>query len=318
MQPTGTYNRDDLGDLVTEYALEESRRNGFVGLELYKPYYVGKKAGSYSVIPVETYLNPVDTKRAPNGTFNRISSNFEQANYACAEHGLEHPVPQSEQMEYEEYFNQEVLAGELTIDVILRNQEAALTALITGGTAHSANAVSVKWSTAATATPKKDVDTGIKTIMQKCGFMPDTFSCSWQTMQNFFATDEVQENVKVTQAVDLASFEQKKMLMANYLGVERVVVAAAVNNSADEGQTFVANDMWGDAYGFLCVTNPGQLLSRPQAGRTFLWDRLGGSNLYLADSYWEDQSKSTIIRTHNAYDLVTAQAVCGYLLSNLA
>ena len=318
MQPTGTISREDLGDLVSEYALAESRRVGFVGLELYKPYYVDDKASHYSIIPVEEYLKPRETRRAPAGAFSRGSTKFEQGSYACDEFGWEEPVDFSEKMDYEKHFNQEVEAGEICVDTILRDLETDIVSTITGGSAHSANAVSVKWSTAATATPKSDVNTGIKTIMQNCGVMPDTFACSWQTFQNLMATDEVQERVKVTQAIDLAGFEAQKQLMANYLGVGRVVVANAVNNGAAEGLAYSASDLWGDAYGFLAVTNDRNLKARPQAGRTFIWNKLGGNNIYLADSYTEDQTKSEIIRVHNARTIKTIQATTGYLLSNLA
>ena len=315
MQITGTVEREDLGDVLNEYALEESRKEGFVGLELYKPFFVGTQNGHFPVIPVEEYLKPRETRRNAGSAFSRGSTVYEQATYGCEEHGWEEPVDMVEKMDEAKYFDQEVLAGEIAVDTILRDLESDI---ITQIEALSANAVTTKWSTAATCTPRADVNAGIKSIMNATGIMPDTLALTWTTMQNVMICDEFTDSSKYTSNILQSGIDTQKQMLADYFGVKRLVIANAVSNGADEGLTYSASQMLDNAYGLLCITGDSNLKMRPQLGRTFFWDKLGGQTPYMTDSYEEPQTKSNIIRVHNSRVIKNLQTSDGYLLSNLA
>lgn len=315
MQITGTVQRDDIGDVLNEFALEESRKEGFIGLEIYKPYYVAEQNGTYPVVPVEEFLKKRETRRASGAAFSRGSTKFEQASYACEEFGWEEPVDLVEKMDDAKYFDQEVLAGEISIDTILRDLESDI---ITQIEALSATSVTYKWSAPTTATPRADVVAGITSIMNATGLMPDTLAITWTTMQNVMLCDEFTNSSKYTSNILQSGIDTQKQMLADYFGIKRLVIASAVANGADEGLTYSASQMLGNAYGLLCITGDSNLKSRPQLGRTFFWDKLGGQTPYMTDSYDEPQTKSNIIRVHNSRVVKNLQTTAGYLMDNLA
>jgi len=315
--PTSTIQRRDLGDLVSEYALERSRES-FIGLELMPSLGVMLQSGNYPIIPVEEMLKPRDTKRNPRGGYNRGDWGFEQGNFATEEFGWEELVDDSLAKNYGSYFEAEAISARIATDVLLRGQEARIQTL--ADTAY-ANAVSVKWSTSATATPRKNIEAGIKSINQNTGMLPNVFACTWQTFNNLIKTNEVLEATKYTGggAITMSGFERQKEMIAEYFGVDRVIVSNAVQNGNNEGSTsgFSATQIWNDAYGYLVVTSAGPIESGPSWGRSFLWTDDSPNNVNI-ESYRDEEVRGEVIRARHNTDEKILNSSCMYRLTNLA
>jgi hypothetical protein len=312
--PTTTIQRRDLAETVSEYALEQSRST-FAGLRMMPLFDTALQTGNYPIIAVEQMLKPRDVKRASRGGYNRGDWGFEQGNYACVEYGWEEVVDDSLAKNYRSYFDAETIAARIATDVLLREQEKRIKTLAEASTAHAA---SVKWSTAATATPRSNVTTGIKTIVQATGLLPNIFVCTWQTFQNLINTTEVVEATKYGGSqLNTRGFEAQKAAIATYFGVNEVVVTNAVENGNKEGAAFSATQIWSDANGFLVVAAGGSIEGAPSWGRSFLWRDDSPSNVNV-ESYREDAVRGTIIRTRHYVDEKELNAHCIYMLSNLA
>jgi len=310
--PTTTIQRRDLGDVVSEYALARSR-DTFAGLQIMPIFNTALQSGNFPIIPVEQMLKPRSVKRAPRGGYNRGDWQFEQGNYACEEYGWEEVVDDSLAANYADYFTAESVSAMIATDVILREQEKRIQAA--ADTAAS-NAVGTKWSVAATATPRANVKAGIKKVSQETGIMPDTFVCTWQTFQNLLNTTEVLDATKYTNPLTMNGFEAQKQLIATYLGVSRVIVTNAISNSANEGATFAASQIWNDANGYLVVTNAGALDSSPAWGRSMLWTGDSPNNINV-ESYREDAVRGTVVRVRHYVDEKILNTTCMYRLTNL-
>lgn len=315
--PTTTIQRRDIGDVVSEYALERSRE-GFVGEKMLPIFQTSLQTGNYPVISVEEMLKPRDVKRAAKGGYNRGDWGFEQGDYACQEYGWEEVIDDSLSRNFASYFDAEVMGARIATDVLLREYEKRVQTLADTATSHS---VSVKWSTAATATPKANINAGIKTIVNATGMMPDKFVCTWQSFQNLLATTEMLDATKYTGggAATLLGFEQQKRLVAQYFGVASVEVTNAVYNGNPEGSSsgFSATQIWTDAYGYLVVTGGGMLESAPAWGRTFLWTD-DSPNIINVESYREDAVRGSVVRCRHYVDEKELNANCIYRLTNLA
>jgi hypothetical protein len=310
--PNTTIQRRELNELAQEYALEKSRTM-FSGLEIMPIYETMLQSGNYPSIPIEEMLKPRDTRRSAKGAYNRGDWAFEQPNFSTKENGWEEVVDDAEARNYASYFDAEAQSTRICMDVLLRAQEVRIAAVQAAQTAH---AVSVKWSTAATATPQKDIETGQKTIMNATGMLPDTLQITWQTFKNCLRTDRVTDALKYTSPVEGKGFEAQKAALATFFGVPRIVVTNAIKNGSKEGATFSASNIWNDAYGLLCITGSGDL-SEPIWGRTMLWTGDSPDNV-VVESYREENVRGEIIRCRQNTQELVVNASAGYLLTNLA
>jgi len=311
--PNTTIQRRELGEIASEYALVESQRK-FIGLKLMPIFNTALQSGNYTNIPIEEMLKPRKTKRAPRGAYNRGNWEFEQPSYATQEYGWEEVVDDSDARNYRSYFDAEQLSTRLATDVILRDQEERIADVVEGLTA---NNVSVKWSEAATATPRADVQAGIKSIMNATGEMPDTLQITWQTFQYLLITDEVTNNVKYTNPITMMGFEAQKQALATYLGVSKIEVGNAIKNGADEGATFSASQLWTDSRGCLLVTAQGDFDTKPAFGRSMLWTGDSPTNVVI-ETYREEQVRGEIVRARQNLDELVLNTTAAYSFGNLA
>jgi hypothetical protein len=313
--PVTTIQRRDLGDVVSEYALERSR-DSFVGLRLMPEFRVALQSGNYPIIPIEQMLKPRDVKRSAKSGYNRGDWGFEQGDYTTVEYGWEEIISDSDSRNYQTYFDGEVMAARLATDVILRAQESRIATVAAAQTAHAA---SVKWSTAATATPRANVTAGTKALNQATGMLPNAFILTWQTFQYLLATTEIRNATQYTGDINMKGLEAQKQMIAAYFGVSEVIIANAVTNSSKEGATagFVASQIWDDANGYLAITGAGSIESSPAFGRSMLWTD-DSPNIVTVESYREDRVRGSVIRARQHVVEKVLNAACIYRISNLA
>lgn len=310
--PTQTIQRRDLGEVVREYAIEESEKM-YNGTKIMPIFRTPLQAGNFPRIPVEEMLKPRDVKRAVRGGYNRGDWGFEQDNYACVEYGWEEVVDDVEAANYDSYFDAESDSAMIAMDVILRAQEQRIAAIVEGQTP---NAVANAWVNGTSATPKADVHTGKKAILDYTGVLPDTLAMTWNTLQALLDTDDVNDSIKYTSPIRALGMNDQLRILSTYFGVERILIHNAIVNSASEGQAFNPNGIWSDDKAFLCVTGTGSLRGKPSFGRTMLWEDDSPENVNV-ETYREEQVRGEIIRARQFTDEKVINTTCGYLLSNL-
>lgn len=311
--PVTIIQRRDLGDLVKEYALEKSEQL-FIGLQLMPIFNTALQSGNYPIIPIEQMLKPRNVNRASGGGYNRGDWQFKQGQYACVEKGWEEVVRQDMAKNYASYFDAEATSAMVAQDVILRAQEQRIASLIQSVTPTSA---SVSWKTKATATPKDDIETGIKHILDYTGVRPDTLQLTYNNFNFITRCDQFLDTAKYTSNPLAMGFEAQRTLVASFLGVSRILVGNAIVNSADEGLDFSPNQIWDDDRAFLCVTSSGPMENVPQWGRTIQWEDDSPQNVN-AESYEEVQTNSDIIRVRHYNVEKILNPNCGYALDGLA
>ena len=310
--PLTTIQRRDLGEVVSEYALEASRVN-FAGLQLMPLFSTPLQQGNFPVIPVEQIIKPRDVTRGNRGAYNRGDWGFDQGNYATTEKGWEEVVDDALAANYRSFFDAESWAARIATDVLLRAQERRISVIIES---QAANAVTNPWSSANNATPRQDVQNGIQKIIDETGLLPDTLEITYKKFQDLLKTDELQETVKYTSALTLTGFANQKLQIANYLGVNNIVVVNAIQNVNDEGLAFNPNQIWSNNKGFLAITSLAGLESGPQFGRSFLWEDDSPDNVNV-ETYREEQVRGIVVRTRHWTDEKVLNVRAGYLLTNL-
>lgn len=312
-----TLQRPDLGAVAYEYMLEASER-GFIGLSILPIFPVEKQSADYPKIPIEALIKIPETKRSPKGNYNRGDYEFETGTYACEEYGWEEPVDDGQAALYRRFFDAEEIATRRAVDIILRGQEARISAAVfnTGNITGTAN-VGTEWSTVATCTPRADVEANKLSMRAASGLLADTMVISYKVFRCLMRTAEILAAFRYTNPVELGGEEVQKALLAQYFGIGRVLVGGAIKDSAKKGQAVSIADLWDDEYcGLFKVSDGGQDLREPCLGRTFLWTADSPSNL-VTEQYREEQTRSWVYRVRQNVDEAFIFTGAGWLIGNI-
>ena len=309
-----TIQRPDLGALAYEYLLSASQR-GFIGTAVMPVFEVPEKAADYPVIPIESMLKAQDTKRAARGKYNRGNWEFETGTYDCTEYGWEEPIDDSELRLYDRFFDVEMAATEIATDIILRDHERRVATKLESGGADSS--VTNEWDDAANATPHSDIETARLAMRAASGLTPNAIAMSYKVFRNALTTAEIQDAFKYTNPIEIGGEEAQRRVLAQYFGVDQILVGGAIQDTAAKGQSASLGDIWDDEYVHLLRTSDGgPRLREPAYGRTFLWFE-DAPQIVVVESYREEESRSTIIRTRQHVDEAVIFAGAKYTLGNI-
>ena len=311
-----TLQRPDLGAIAYEYNAEASQR-GFIGLGLLPIFEVEEQSADYPKIPIESLIKIQDTKRAPRANYGRSDYEFETGTYACKENGWEEPVDDVEANLYRRYFIAEEVAVKRATDILLRGQEVRIAAMMFNSGNFTVADAAIPWNTSATAVPRTNVEAGKIAMRAASGLEPNTIAMSKKVFTYLMLTAEITTAFRYTNPIEIGGMEAQKRIMAQYFGVDRVLVGDAIKDTAKKGQVFSLGDIWDDEYvGLFKVSAGGNDLREPVVGRTFLWTADSPGNI-VTEQYREEQRRSNIYRVRHNVDECFIFQGAGYLLGNI-
>lgn len=308
-----TVGRPDLAASVYEFIEKDEN---FIADKVMPFFAVAEASGDYPVIPVEALAEtPDDLSRRPRGKYNRGDWEFEMDSYSCVENGHEEPVDDVEARLYARYFDAEKIAAIRAMGIVRRVHEKRVASMLFNTSNFSATSVTNEWDDASNATPIDDVNAGIISIRETVGIVPDTLIISMSTFFDLGLCDQIIDRIKYTNP-DVRKGQLSKELLAMALNVERVEVGGGLYNASKKGQSASLSNFWSNEYAMLCVTSASPDITTPCIGRTFRWDADCPEN-QVVESYYEDDSRSTIIRCreHTDEEIITSGAA--YLMDNI-
>ena len=238
--------------------------------------------------------------------------------YNCEDHGWEEPLDDSEVALYTRFFDAEVVSVELATDVLLRNHEKRVQAVLQNtSNAAGDTAVTNEWDDAANATPKADVTAGIQAMRAASGLTPNVGVCSSKVFENVMVTNEIKTYLQYTSPHLVLGMEAQRQVLARYFGLDEIFVGDGVEDTAAKGQDTVIGDIWDDEYfNLVRVSRGGARLREPAFGRTFLWT--GDSpSIVTAEQYREDATRSWIYRVRHNVDEAIVYTGANYVLTNI-
>ena len=311
-----TLQRPDLGEKAMEYYLEASQR-GFIGTSILPIKNVPRQSADYPIIPIEAMLKLFDTKRAPRGNYNRSDYEFKTGTYACEEYGWEELVDDAERNLYVNYFSCDEIATMRSVDQILRNQEKRIadmlfnSAIITG----TFNVV-IPWNTPATCIPREDVQQGKTAMRAVSGLEPNVLVMSKKVFDQLCLAKQITDCFRYTSPFEVGTEEGKRRILAQFFGIDQVLVGNSIRDTAKKGQTKVLADMWDDEYVGLFKVARSDDMKDPCIGRTFLWTEDSPSNL-ITEQYREEQRRADVFRCRHNVEEALVFAGAGYLVGNI-
>jgi len=323
-QPTTNVfeRREDLGMRFDEFDLAMNRQ-GFIAHRVLPILPRGRSSGKFPRVKLDQYLQNLDTKRNPDGTYKRSTREFADDNYDTKEHGLEATLDDRTTSRYDDLIDAEVFEGEVIENSLLMDYEKEVAALMFNTTTFAGKtaAVGTEWSVIATATPVTDVNTRINSIRLACGVKPNALVVNDEVFRNMIRCAQVIDTLKFQGFQDARPGEISRQALAISLNLEEVIVADAVTNTKEPGLTAVLADIWDKEYALLARVAKTRNPMERCVGRTIMWDEEGATDGdmmgVIAETYYEDQRRGGVLRRRSDWGLKTLFLECGYLLSNI-
>lgn len=313
--------RPDLAASFEQYDLDASQQ-GFIGHNLLTVIDVPVQAGNFGIIPIEQLLQTRTTLRAPGSGYGRSQYTFKPGTFATKENGMEEVVDDREAKMYANYFAAEVVAAKRARDAVLRNAEVRIVGLVTDTTntfqsgSNLSGGVGTSWKTIASSDPVTDANTAIQAVYKNSGYKPDT------CVMSFKKFGDVRRSASLINQIKYSGIDDPKMpwsivanILAQAFGVDRLLIAGAQTNSANEGQSASLATVWPDGSVGFYVTSDNQDFRQPCVGRTFHWSADGSSIGGTVESYRDETVRGTVIRVRQDTNEQVLYPQMGYILT---
>lgn len=173
----------------------------------------------------------------------------------------------------------------------------------------------LQWNDAA-STPIEDILARRESVHRACGFYPNTFVVGPDVALRLARHPDVLEIVKYTGTTDNPAVVSDRALAAA-LKVERVVVAAPIQNTAAEGQAATNADIVGKV-ALLAYFTEGPGKNLPSAGKIFAWQEFGGypGNMPTIKRWFDDDLDSWMYEVNSAFDAKVTAAAAGQFFAS--
>lgn len=171
------------------------------------------------------------------------------------------------------------------------------------------------WSSYTTSDPITDIETGKTTILKNTGLMPNTLVLGYETFVALRHHPDIIDRVQGGATVSNPALGSEQLL-STVFGVERILVAKAVNNTAVEGETAVYAFTHGK-HALLCYVNPNPGLLAPSAGYTFSWQGVSqglGTNIGVK-RFRMEQLSADRVEAQIAFDNKIVATDLGYFFN---
>lgn len=310
--------RPDLAASFEEFDLEMDRL-GFIATQVCPVLEVDRAAGNFGRIPIEQMLINRDTERAPGSGYDRSKFTFKPDTYATVEQGAEEPVDDNEAKMYASYFDYELLASRRARDAVVRNQEKRVAALIFNTTTFTGSdlttAVSVPWSTSASATPIADVEAAVKKVYTNSGIWANALILNRLAFRDLRNCDEIVSRIKYSGLFNSTTGGITVDVLKQVFDLEYILVAGGVYNTDNGGNSASLSTIWDDTKAMVCHISPSLDVRRPTLARTFHWGEDGSSIGGTVETYRDETVRGNVVRVRHQTQERLMYTQLGHLLT---
>jgi Phage major capsid protein E len=164
------------------------------------------------------------------------------------------------------------------------------------------------------STPIENVEDESAEIESNTGMLPNTLVVNrrvWQALKNH---PDIVDRVKHTSGASLTTD-----VVARLMGLDRIVIAAGVRNSAQEGATAAVDYIAGN-HALLAYSASSPGLMTPSAGYIFRWvgaDAPGGGGAQSISTFRDDKRRCDRHEIMAAWDCQAVSPLCGAFFSSV-
>ena len=301
-----------ISDVHVDAALSQVsiafRNSGYIARDIFPQVQVSKQSDKLFTWTRDFWFRNHVQQRAPSALYPEGGLELSTQTYFAIIYHLAHGLPDEVLANQDAAVDLATAAAEWLADQFLLNAEIQWAAdfFITGVWGTS-NTPGVNWDDLANSDPILDVDTGRQTIKRNTGVFPNTMVVSQKVWDEGLKEHPLLlDKYKHTQRGVLTTD-----LVAAALGIDRLLVGSASQNTAKEGAAFVGANIYGnDALYLFVPPSPGLLT--PSAGYTFTWDMGGGLNTQVS-RIREDNRDRDLLKAKEAWDQKIVASELGYI-----
>lgn len=298
---------------------------GFIAEQVFPNIPVAKQSDRYWTYPQGNFVRSAAQKRAPGTPSASTGYTVDStSSYFCDPIAVNHPIPDQVRANADAAIVPDRDATELvTRDLAIKRERDwasrfFTTGIWTGSTTGGDITPASLWDLAG-STPFQDIEAQSESIKLKSGgtVRPNTMvlgTAVWRTLKHH---PEFLARISGGATKDNPALVMQRLL-AEVVGVERILVADAVHNPAAEGVPPTNAFVLGSKNALLCYSNPRPSLMSPSAGYIFSWTAyLAGPSGQTIRRFREDKIRCDIVEGEMAYDMKLVAAELGVFFSNV-
>lgn len=299
--PRSTYVNPLLTNIYIGYGGEQN----YIAGQLFPTLLVDKETGIYFVRDKENLRAPADARRGEFSRANRVTNTLTQATYTLEEKSLEHAISERVMRNAQDPFDPKKNGIMLVADKLKLDKEIDLYNTLIGASLPGLD-TSNSWSTISTDIAGQ-IRTGRNAIQIATGKKANVAVLSKTSLDSLLKNTAFLDSIKYVSQVNEASLRNA---IAAYFDVETVYIADAVYNTAKEGQNDSLSYIWSDVC-LLAYVNPNPAIESTSAGY-----ELKQADMAYADEWYEQDTKTTIVRASDFYDNKIVDTGAMYLITN--
>ena len=309
--------RPDLAESFMEFDLEMDAQ-GFIANQVFPVVEVAKQSGNFGKIPIEQLLQERDTKRAPGSGYARGNFTFDDATYACNEHGAEEPVDDREAAMYADYFDAELIATQRAYSAVLRNAEKRVADALFNTSTFTPTTITHEWDDAANAVPLTDVETAVQAIYDASGLWANALIINRKVFRNLRNCSQIIDRINSAGAGNPSKASDVTVqMLAQAFDLDNIIVAGGSRNTANEGQSASVGQIWSGEYAMVAKIATSGDFREPCVGRTFHWSEDGSSIGGTVETYRDESVRADITRVRHDVDEIVLYPEAAKLLDNI-
>ena len=251
-------------------------------------------------------------ERAAEGPYTRVGYEVSTDNYNCIEYGFEKPlgdVTAAASQTPESLAAQDV--SFLTNLIQLELEKLAAAEFFVTGQWGTSNTLAGgnQWSDFASSDPIADIDVARRTVKRNTGGDINSMFVGLLGWEKLKEHPLILDKYKHTQVGIMTP-----ALVASVLDIPELIVGDTVENTAQEGASFVGADIWADNALLLVKNAPA--LGVANGAYMYIWDERGNVP-WAMETYREEGSRSEVSRVFTHADPKIVSAQHGYLFLDL-
>lgn len=283
------------------------KNSGYVADLIFPNVSVKKQSDKYYKWTKDGWFRNYVQARTPGDTYPEGKLEISNSPYYADIFHLAYPIPDENVANADEVIDEENTGAEWLADQFLLNREAAFAAdFMVSGVWGTDSTPATLWDVLATSNPIGNVNTGKQTVLKNTGSVPNVLVMNQEVFDILLQHPDILDRYKYTTVANLA-----KEQVAAALGVEQIIVASAIDNSAQEGAAFVGEYIFPD-HCLLAYVSPTVGRRIPTAGLTFTWDMAGMGLTTQIQNIREDNRDRNLLKAKQAYDQVAVGTDLGY------
>jgi hypothetical protein len=299
--------------ILTNFALAYMQaENRFVARRAAVPVPVPEPSGTYFVFDKKYWFSDEMQRRSPGAPFAEGGYGMSTDTFATEQWALSKPVA-------DEDVSASQVPGESLVTTATKwlsgraliRTERLFSPLMATGVWTNGTAGATKWSNSTTSTPVSDIRTAKRTISQLTGFTPNLMICGEIVEDRLIVNQDITDRMKYTQS---ATVETVRGALAALLGIGQILVAQAIYNSANEGQTASMSPIVDDD-ALICYQDPSAGVQGATAFKMFHW--LPGGGLGGVRQYYSDERDATVVKEKMQLVFKKVSADLGYFFSDV-